>query len=410
MLAVARHERVDPEIVRAGVAAGTIVICRRAGRAAPARSASEPGSRSRSTPTSAPPGPLGSRPNCVKLEARRGCRRGRGDGPLHRRRPRPDPRARSSRPAPSPSARSRSTRPPSTARAHPGRLDRMEPDALFDAIERQAARRRLRDGALRADPAEPRPRARQGASSASSAAAAPSSPSGCTGAAPRTRSTPTSTACWTSPAAHDLVLSLGDALRPGCGADATDRAQVAGAPRAGRAGAPRPRGRRPGDGRGAGAHVDGADPGNVLLEKRLCGGAPFYVLGPLVTDFAPGYDHITAAIGGALAAWAGADFLCYVTPAEHLGLPGIEDVRQGVIASKIAAHAADLARGNAAALARDREFSRCRRPWTGPGRNGSPSTLRPSPRAAAAASCRAGTSARCADRTARSRGCARSSA
>jgi hypothetical protein len=100
---------------------------------------------------------------------------------------------------------------------------------------------------------------------------------------------------------------------------------------------------------------------NVLLEKRLCEGAPFYVLGPLVTDCAPGHDHITAAIGGALAAWAGADFLCYVTPAEHLGLPGIEDVRQGVIASKIAGHAADLARAGARP-----EFSRCRWHWTGP--------------------------------------------
>jgi phosphomethylpyrimidine synthase len=101
--------------------------------------------------------------------------------------------------------------------------------------------------------------------------------------------------------------------------------------------------------------------------KRLCDGAPFYVLGPLVTDCAPGYDHITSAIGGALAAWAGADFLCYVTPAEHLGLPGLEDVRQGVIASKIAAHAADLARGSAAAHARDRELARCRQAldWAG---------------------------------------------
>jgi phosphomethylpyrimidine synthase len=117
---------------------------------------------------------------------------------------------------------------------------------------------------------------------------------------------------------------------------------------------------------------------NVLLEKRLCDGAPFYVLGPLVTDCAPGYDHLTSAIGGALAAWAGADFLCYVTPAEHLGLPGLEDVRQGVIASKIAAHAADLARGNAAAHARDREMARCRQAldWAGQQRHAlDPSTI-----------------------------------
>ena len=146
---------------------------------------------------------------------------------------------------------------------------------------------------------------------------------------------------------HDLVLSLGDALRPGCLADATDRAQVQELVTLGEL-------VRRAREAGVQAMVEG--PGhmsmeqiqaNVLLEKRLCEGAPFYVLGPLVTDCAPGYDHITAAIGGALAAWAGADFLCYVTPAEHLGLPGLEDVRQGVIASRIAAHAADLARGNA---------------------------------------------------------------
>lgn len=84
---------------------------------------------------------------------------------------------------------------------------------------------------------------------------------------------------------------------------------------------------------------------NIELEKRMCDGAPFYVLGPLVTDIAPGYDHIVGAIGGAVAAQAGADFLCYLTPAEHLSLPDVDDVREGVIASKIAAHAGDLARG-----------------------------------------------------------------
>ena len=84
---------------------------------------------------------------------------------------------------------------------------------------------------------------------------------------------------------------------------------------------------------------------NMEVQKTLCGGAPFYVLGPLVTDIAPGYDHITAAIGGAVAAMSGASFLCYVTPAEHLALPNVEDVKQGIIASKIAAHAADIAKG-----------------------------------------------------------------
>jgi phosphomethylpyrimidine synthase len=96
---------------------------------------------------------------------------------------------------------------------------------------------------------------------------------------------------------------------------------------------------------------------NVLLQKRLTGNAPFYVLGPLVTDIAPGFDHITGAIGGALAGWAGADFLCYVTPSEHLSLPGVEDVRRGVIASRIAAHAADIARGTRSAAQRDLEIS-----------------------------------------------------
>ncbi len=92
---------------------------------------------------------------------------------------------------------------------------------------------------------------------------------------------------------------------------------------------------------------------NMILQKRLCPGAPFYVLGPLVTDIAPGYDHITSAIGGAIAAWNGADFLCYVTPSEHLRLPPVEDVREGVIATKIAAHAADIARGIPGAMERD---------------------------------------------------------
>jgi phosphomethylpyrimidine synthase len=100
---------------------------------------------------------------------------------------------------------------------------------------------------------------------------------------------------------------------------------------------------------------------NIQLQKQLCHGAPFYVLGPLVTDIAPGYDHITSAIGGALAATAGADFLCYVTPSEHLRLPTIEDVKSGVIASRIAAHAADIAKGVKGALEKDIQMARARK-------------------------------------------------
>jgi len=100
---------------------------------------------------------------------------------------------------------------------------------------------------------------------------------------------------------------------------------------------------------------------NVLLEKKLCDEAPFYVLGPLVIDCAPGYDHIVSAIGGAIAGAAGADFLCYVTPSEHLTLPDLQDVRDGVIASRIAAHAADLAKGVYKAEKLDEEISRARK-------------------------------------------------
>jgi phosphomethylpyrimidine synthase len=99
---------------------------------------------------------------------------------------------------------------------------------------------------------------------------------------------------------------------------------------------------------------------NMILEKQLCHGAPFYVLGPLVTDIAPGYDHITSAIGGAIAATAGADFLCYVTPAEHLKLPTVDDVREGVIASCIAAHAADIVKKVPGAYAKDEAMARAR--------------------------------------------------
>ena len=154
-------------------------------------------------------------------------------------------------------------------------------------------------------------------------------------------------------ASYDMVLSLGDGLRPGCIADATDRGQVQELILLGeltkRA-------------RDYGVQVMIEGPGhvpikeiqaNIELEKSLCHGAPFYVLGPLPTDIAPGYDHITAAIGGAIAGSAGADFLCYVTPSEHLRLPTIEDVREGIIASRIAAHIADIAKEIPGALEKD---------------------------------------------------------
>lgn len=160
---------------------------------------------------------------------------------------------------------------------------------------------------------------------------------------------------------YDVTLSLGDGLRPGCIADATDRAQVQEllilgelVDRARKAGVQ--------------AMVEG--PGhvpldqieaNIKLQKRLCREAPFYVLGPLVTDIAPGYDHIAAAIGGTVAAAAGADFLCYVTPAEHLGLPTVEDVREGMMASRIAGHAADIVKGVAGAGDLDTAMARARK-------------------------------------------------
>ncbi|GAB6274415.1 MAG: phosphomethylpyrimidine synthase ThiC [Peptococcaceae bacterium] len=145
--------------------------------------------------------------------------------------------------------------------------------------------------------------------------------------------------------AFDVTLSLGDGLRPGCLADASDRAQIQELILLGEL---------VDRGRAAGVQAIVEGPGhlpldqitaNVQLQKTLCKGAPFYVLGPLVTDVAPGYDHITGAIGAALAAMAGADFICYVTPSEHLGLPTAQDVREGVIAARIAAHAADIVKG-----------------------------------------------------------------
>ncbi|MFO7818785.1 MAG: phosphomethylpyrimidine synthase ThiC [Halanaerobacter sp.] len=160
---------------------------------------------------------------------------------------------------------------------------------------------------------------------------------------------------------YDVTLSLGDGLRPGSLADATDRSQIH-------------------ELLVLGELVDRArehdvqvmveGPGhvpydqietNVQLQKELCKDAPFYVLGPLVTDIALGYDHINAAIGGTLAASSGADFLCYVTPAEHVGLPTVEDVKDGVIATKIAAHAADIAKGVAGAKERDLKMAQARK-------------------------------------------------
>ncbi|MEN6620061.1 MAG: phosphomethylpyrimidine synthase ThiC [Smithella sp.] len=166
---------------------------------------------------------------------------------------------------------------------------------------------------------------------------------------------------------YDMVLSLGDGLRPGANADATDRGQLQELIILGQLA------RRA---REAGVQVMIEGPGhvpikdieaNIKLQKRICEGAPFYVLGPLPTDIAPGYDHITSAIGGAIAGAAGADFLCYVTPAEHLRLPTLDDVREGVIASKIAAHIADIAKGLPGAQERDRKMSECRKnfDWQG---------------------------------------------
>jgi len=160
---------------------------------------------------------------------------------------------------------------------------------------------------------------------------------------------------------YDAVLSLGDGFRPGCLADATDRAQIYELIILGeltqRAQA-------------AGIQVMIEGPGhvplnqieaNIKLQKRLCHGAPFYVLGPLVTDIAPGYDHITSAIGGAIAGAAGADFLCYVTPSEHLRLPTVEDVHEGVMASRIAAHAADIVKGLPGAIEKDNAMAKARK-------------------------------------------------
>ncbi len=159
---------------------------------------------------------------------------------------------------------------------------------------------------------------------------------------------------------YDVCFSLGDGLRPGCIADATDGAQIAEL---------RTLGELTQRAQEKGCQVMVEGPGhvpfnqiqeNMELQQKICNGAPFYVLGPLVTDIAPGYDHITSAIGGTAAAFYGASFLCYVTPREHLGLPNAEDVRQGVIASKIAAHAGDIARGLKGAADPDKRLSEAR--------------------------------------------------
>jgi phosphomethylpyrimidine synthase len=166
---------------------------------------------------------------------------------------------------------------------------------------------------------------------------------------------------------YDVTLSLGDGFRPGTIMDATDGAQLEELMILGEL-AKRARAR------GVQTMIEG--PGhvpfhqiqaNMQLQKKLCDGAPFYILGPLPTDIAAGYDHITAAIGGALAGSAGADFICYVTPAEHLGLPNADDVYQGVMASRIAAHVADIAKGLPGAMDADRRISEARQKldWEG---------------------------------------------
>jgi len=159
---------------------------------------------------------------------------------------------------------------------------------------------------------------------------------------------------------NDVVLSLGDGFRPGCLADATDKAQIAELEVLGELAS---------RARAHSVQVMIEGPGhvpmqqikkNIELQKKICNGAPFYVLGPLVTDISPGYDHITGAIGGALACFYGADFICYLTPTEHLGLPGLSHVIDGVIASKIAAHAADIARGIPNSMDIDNKMAKAR--------------------------------------------------
>lgn len=161
-------------------------------------------------------------------------------------------------------------------------------------------------------------------------------------------------------AKYDITLSLGDALRPGSINDASDASQIKELITLGeltkKAWEKNVQVIIEGPGHMAINEIEA----NMIMQKRLCHGAPFYVLGPLVTDVAPGYDHITSAIGGAIAATYGADFLCYVTPAEHLRLPNLDDMKEGIIASKIAAHAADIAKGVKGARNWDNEMSKAR--------------------------------------------------
>ncbi len=170
---------------------------------------------------------------------------------------------------------------------------------------------------------------------------------------------------------YDMTISLGDGLRPGALADATDAAQLIELKILGKLAKRAQK---------AGVQVMIEGPGhvpfnqikyNMKIQQKLCKNAPFYVLGPLTTDKAPGYDHIAGAIGGTLAAYHGASFLCYVTPAEHLRLPSIEDVREGVVASKIAAHSADIALGNKQAINEDYNYAKMRHDfnWEGMFRN-----------------------------------------
>ena len=160
---------------------------------------------------------------------------------------------------------------------------------------------------------------------------------------------------------YDVTLSLGDACRPGCIADAGDISQIEELVTLGeltkRAWEKDVQVIIEGPGHMALNQIEA----NMKIQQTICQGAPFYVLGPLVTDIAPGYDHITAAIGGAIAAANGASFLCYVTPAEHLRLPDVDDVKEGIIASKIAAHAADIAKGIKGASDWDRQMSTARK-------------------------------------------------
>jgi len=160
---------------------------------------------------------------------------------------------------------------------------------------------------------------------------------------------------------YGMVISLGDGLRPGAIADSMDQAQVEELVTLGQLNL---RARE----KGVQAIIEGPGhvpldqiPAQIIMQKKLCADAPFYVLGPLVTDIAPGLDHITSAIGGAVAAMHGADFLCYVTPSEHLGLPDVEDVRMGVLAARVAGHAADIVRGRRDAWEWDEKMSRARK-------------------------------------------------